>query len=93
MERRIFDLDINKLKRNCQLNTPSDLYLNFFQHLSYDYYEQRGNFDDFYFNRYIRNYFDWLEDKSGVEVTALGTGMKNGDRILKRKLVKEIRKD
>ena len=93
MERRIFDLDINKLKRNCQLNTPSDLYLNFFQHLSYDYYEQRGNFDDFYFNRYIRNYFDWLEDKTSVEVTALGTGMKNGDRILKRKLVKEIRKD
>ncbi len=93
MERRVFDLDIEKLKRNCMINTPSYLYLNFFQHLDYEYYEQKGNFDDFYFNRYIRNYFDWLEDKTGVEVAALGTGMKNGDRILKRKLVKEIRKN
>lgn len=30
MERRIFDLDINKLKNNCRINTPSSLYLNFF---------------------------------------------------------------
>ena len=32
-ERRIFDLDINKLKNNCRINTPSSLYLNFFEHL------------------------------------------------------------
>ena len=30
MERRVFDLDINKLKTNCKINTPSSLYLNFF---------------------------------------------------------------
>ena len=30
MERRIFDLDIRKLKTNCQINTPSSLYLNFY---------------------------------------------------------------
>lgn len=37
MERRIFDLDIQKLKNNCRINTPSSLYLNFFQHLDIGY--------------------------------------------------------
>lgn len=52
MERRIFDLDIAKLKANCRINTPSSLYLNFFQHLDLDFYRENGNFQDYDFNRY-----------------------------------------
>ncbi len=88
-ERRVFDLDIEKLKLNCLINTPSSLYLNFFQHLGLEYKGVKGNFTDFYFNRYLREYLDWLENKTGVSIAALGTGAKNGERILKRQLVQE----
>ena len=93
MERRIFDLDIEKLKSNCRINTPSSLYLNFFQHLDLEYKGEVGNFNDYYFNRYLREYFNWLENETGVVISALGTGKKNGERILKRSLIKSIRKD
>lgn len=90
MERRIFDLDITKLVNNCRINTPSSLYLNFFQHLSQDYIESSGSFDDYYFNRYLRNYLEWLESETKTEICALGTGPRNGQRILKKTLIKEI---
>ena len=92
MERRVFDLDIKKLKTNCQINTPSSLYLNFFQHLGLDFKGESGNFDDFYFNRYLREYFSWLESETDVPISALGTGAKNGERILKRTLIKNIQR-
>ena len=92
MERRVFDLDIKKLKTNCQINTPSSLYLNFFQHLGVDFKGESGNFNDYYFNRYLREYFDWLERETEVEISALGTSAKNGDMILKKALVKNIQK-
>lgn len=76
MERRVFDLDIRKLKTNCQINTPSSLYLNFFQHLSLDFYGEIGNFDDYYFNRYLREYFDWLECETDTPISALVLGPK-----------------
>ncbi len=90
MERRIFDLDIQKLKNNCRINSPSSLYLNFFQHLGIDFKDIRGNYDEIYINRYIRNYLDWLESETNTPVSVLGTGAKNGDRILKKQLVKSI---
>lgn len=89
MERRVFDLDIAKLRSNCRINTPSSLYLNFFQHLELDYKGAIGNFDDFYFNRYLREYFGWLEKETNVEISVLGTGAKNGERILKKELIKK----
>lgn len=92
MERRIFDLDINKLKTNCKINSPSSLYLNFFQHLGLDFKGEKGNFEDFHFNRYLREYFNWIESETGVEIAALGTGSKNGERILKKNLIKNIQK-
>lgn len=92
MERRVFDLDVSKLKTNCYINTPSSLYLNFFQHLGLDYKGKIGNFDDYYFNRYLREYFSWLETETNVEISALGTGARNGERILKKSLVKDIQK-
>lgn len=93
MERRIFDLDISKLKTNCRINTPSSLYLNFFQHLGLDYKNEIGNFNDYYFSKYLMEYFNWLEGETGIEISALGTGAKNGERILKKSLVKEIQRD
>lgn len=93
MERRIFDLDIEKLKSNCRINTPSSLYLNFFQHLGLKYRGDKGQFEDYYFNRYLREYFNWLEVNTGIEISALGTGAKNGERILKKTLVKSIKRD
>ena len=90
MERRIFDLDINKLKNNCRINTPSSLYLNFFQHLCYDFKGEKGNFDEYYFDRYLREYFSWLESETDTEISALGTGARNGEKILKRTLVRPI---
>lgn len=92
MERRVFDLDIAKLKNNMRINTPSSLYLNFFQHLGLDFQNESGGFEDYYFNRYLREYFNWLETNTGVEISALGTGAKNGERILKKQLIMPIKR-
>ncbi len=92
MERRVFDLDIDKLRTNCQINTPSSLYLNFFQHLGLNFQGKKGNFENYYFNKYLREYFDWLESETEVEILALGTGAKNGDRILKKTLINDIQR-
>lgn len=89
MERRIFDLDIEKLKNNCRINTPYGLYLNFYQHLDYELYEKSGNFKDFYFNQYLEEYFNFLESETNTPILALGTGAKNGERILKRELIRK----
>lgn len=90
MERRIFNLDIKKLKNNCRINTPSSLYLNFFQHLNYNYIGIKGDYKEIYFDRYIRNYFAWLESETGIEISTLGTGSKNGERILKKQMIMGI---
>lgn len=91
MERRVFDLDIAKLKNNCRTNTPSSLYLNFFQHLGLHFKGEIGNFENYYFNRYLREYFNWLESETNVEISALGTGAKNGERISKKRLILDIK--
>lgn len=93
MERRIFDLDIAKLKNNIRINTPSCLYLNFFEHLDREYMGEIIDCEDYnkiIGNKYLRNYLDWLESETKVEIAALGTGAKNGERILKKSLIKEI---
>jgi len=87
-ERRIFDLDINKLKSNCRINTPSSLYLNFFQQLCYEYKGLRGNYDDMWFDKPLRVYLDWLESETGIDVSTLGTGARNGERIKMKELIR-----
>ena len=87
-ERRIFDLDIKKLKNNCHINTPSSLYLNFFQHLNYDFNALTGNYEDIYFDKTLRTYIDWLESSTNTEVSTLGTGERNGQKIKKKELIK-----
>lgn len=89
MERRIFDLDIKKLKNNCRINTPYGFYLNFFQHLDLSIYEKKGLFQDYYFDKYIKEYLYWIEKETGVDILALGTSPKNNDRILKKSLLKK----
>ncbi len=88
MERRIGDLDIKLLKNYCRINAPYGIYLNFFQHLNLEYEHEVGNFDDYHFDRYLKNYLCWLEDETDTDLIALGTGAKNGSRILKRPLIK-----
>lgn len=87
-ERRVFDIDINKLKNNCLVNAPYGLYLNFFQQLDSSFIKQKGKYEDFYFNRYLREYFNWIEENSNTNILALGTGANNGERILKKNLIK-----
>ena len=88
MERRVFDLDIQKLKSNCRINTPSSLYLNFFQHLGLNYKGEKGNFEEYYFNRYLREYFNWLETETDTPISSLGTGARNGERIKIKELIR-----
>lgn len=89
-ERKVYDLDIKKLKKNCQINTPYNLYLNFFQHLSWDSKGETGDFDINDFNHYLREYLNWLESETKSYIAALGTGPQNGERLLRRRLVKDI---
>lgn len=89
MERRIFDLDICKLKNNCKINTPYGIYLNFFQHLNIKYKNKKGDFKEYYFNRYLREYMSWLERETKTDILALGTGATNGDYIFKKSLIKK----
>lgn len=82
-ERKIFDLDIDKLINNCRINTPSSIYLNFVWHLDYSLRGKKGSFDEHYFSHHMREYFDFLEYETKTPICALGTGAKNGERILK----------
>lgn len=52
--------------------------------MSYDYKSLKGNYDDICFDKYLRVYLDWLEDETGVDVSNLGTGARNGERINKK---------
>lgn len=88
MERRIGDLDIKQLKNYCRINAPYGIYLNFFQHLNLEYEHKKGNFEKYYFNRYLRNYLDWLQDETKTDLLALGTGPKCNERILIKNLIR-----
>ncbi len=73
-ERRIFDIDIVQLKKNIEINTPTNLYLNFFQHLGVQYQYLSGKYDDIYLEKYQEEYLCWLEKELGIPITILGTG-------------------
>ena len=88
-ERRIFDLDIRKLKYNCKSNGPYGLYLNFFQHLDISYSHVSGDYQEFDFYKYIREYLNYLETSLNVDVLALGTGMNNKEAIKRKSLIKD----
>lgn len=81
LERKIFDLDMNKLKMNVRLNDPDGIYLNFIEHLDSSLESLRGEYKDFIINRYVREYLNWLEVTLGVDINTLGTGKKNKECI------------
>ncbi len=89
-ERRIFDLDIIKLKNNCKINTPSSLYLNFFQHIDYSCSEKTCNYKDYDVEIAPEEYLNWLENETNIDVSILGTGPRNNQRIIRKKLIKKI---
>lgn len=83
-ERRIFDLDIDKLKTTCLINTPKEVYLNFFQHLDQDFLNICANYNEVLIPKYIREYLNWIEIETNTDIISLGTGSKNNQRIKKR---------
>ena len=47
-----------------------------------------GNYDDIYFDKPLRVYLDWLESKTGIDISTLGTGARNDERIKIKELIK-----
>jgi len=89
MERRVFDLDIRKLKNNIRINDPYGLYLNFFEQLDQEYAGFSGSIKDTNFDmNTIERYLEWLEAETGKNILALGTGERNNERILVKSLIK-----
>lgn len=87
--RRVFELDLKQLKRNIDINTPDSIYLNFFQHLDSELANLKGNFNDFYISKYLREYLNYLETELDCNIERLGTGAENGQYI-KRLIRKDI---
>ena len=79
--RRVFTLDLAQLKRSVDINTPDSIYLNFFQHLDNDFAGLRGDFENIYPNRYLREYLNHLESEIDVPINRLGTGAESGAYI------------
>ncbi len=90
--RRIFDIDIEQLRKNVEINTPTSLYLNFFQHLGEDYAGVNGDYEKIYMGKYQRNYIDWLETELNVPITILGTGANLTEYINREKFLRELKK-
>lgn len=90
LERKVYDLDIRKLKNNCFLNKPYGLYLNFFQHLGYEHRGKIDTYDNYenFISPYVIEYINWLESSTNTDILAFGTGARNGERILKKSLIK-----
>lgn len=92
--RRIFDIDLELLKRNIEINTPAEIYLNFFEQLDSSYTNIHGEYtgsDGVYIDKYRREYLSWLEEEIGVPITMLGTGPDLEHYIDRRQFVKKIR--
>lgn len=93
--RRIFTLDINRLRENIEDNDPEELYLNFFAYKNYDLYGINGTYsgnsgEDILLNKYLRNDLDWLEEELRVPITMLGTGPDLNHYIDRRPYVKRM---
>ena len=56
--------------------------------VSYSHKGLNGNYDDIYFDKTLREYINWLESKTGIDVSTLGTGARNGERIKIKELIR-----
>lgn len=96
-QRRIFGMDLERLKENIEDNDPNEIYLNFFEQKDYDLHGVSGIYSgnseqDVFFNKYLRNDLDWLEEELGVPITMLGTGADFTHYIDRRPYVKKLGK-
>ncbi len=98
--RRIFPIDINLLKESIEDNEPVELYLNFFEQLDWDFFQESGFYsgigdEGIELNRYLREYLNWLESELNYPITMLGTGPDLNHYIDRRPYVKRFyqRKD
>lgn len=93
--RRIFDIDIELLQKNIQINTPTQIYLNFFQQLDNNYQNVSGEYTEsgnIYFDKYRKEYLAWLESELGVPITFLGTGPDLHHYIDRKPYLKSLKK-
>lgn len=93
--RRIFDIDMELLQKNIQINTPTQIYLNFFQQLDSNYQNVSGQYTgtgNIYFDKYRKEYLAWLECELGVPITMLGTGPDLHHYIDRKPYLKSLKK-
>ncbi len=95
-KRRIFDIDINHLKRTVLRCHPTEIYLNFFEQLDSDYQNIHGVYNGYgkiYFDKYRKEYLAWLESELGVPIMTLGTGPDYQHYINRKPYVKMLQKE
>ena len=81
-KRRVFDIDLELLKKNVENNEPiSCIYLNFFQHLCSEYENQKGNEINFGIDDCHMSVVEMIENATGIPVRRLGTGAECGEYI------------
>jgi len=69
--------DPNLLQKNIEINTPTEIYLNFFEQLDINYEKTQGIYTgkgDLIIDKYRREYLNWLEEELQTPITMLGTG-------------------
>lgn len=88
--RRVFDIDIDQLRKNIQINTPTSLYLNFFQYLGDQYTSLTGKYEDVWIDKYQREYLNWLEEELSTPITMLGTGEDLKEYVNRKSYVKRM---
>lgn len=90
---RIFDIDLDLLKKKVEISISAEIYLNSFKQLDSYYknihreYIRRG---EIYLDKYRREYLSRLEEKLGVPITMLVTGTDLEHYIDRRPYVKVI---
>lgn len=81
--RRVFVPDLERLRHNVAINRPTEIALNFAQHICADIEGANGNYNKVYVHKYVRTFIDWIEDELNVPVTLIGTGADNS-KIIRR---------
>lgn len=90
--RRIFDFDVEQVRRNIKINKPDEIYLNFFQYLDESYEKMHGDYRKLPIDKYRREYINWLESELDTPITMLGTGADYKDYIDRRPYLRSLKK-
>lgn len=79
--RRVFELNWDRLKYVTKLNRPTEIALNFAQYIDWNIYGKTKVED---ITTKVWEFINEVEDVTGVPVTMIGTGAKNGEIIDRR---------